>query len=76
VIHGYMTLMRFHTEAVEAKTACAASIACLSERWSQDWKDFTVLSKASAGRVSTVWTLHIGSVGGLQANDRLIGLPT
>lgn len=48
LIHGYMTLLRFPVNSVEAKVACAASLACLSERWTGDWKSFTVLSKVRA----------------------------
>lgn len=47
-MHGYMTLLRFDTDSVEAKMACAGSLARLSERWSNDWSSLSVLSKVSA----------------------------
>jgi hypothetical protein len=40
-----MTLLRFPVDSVQAKMACAASLAGLSERWAADWQAFTLLSK-------------------------------
>ncbi|WIA10420.1 hypothetical protein OEZ85_010612 [Tetradesmus obliquus] len=56
LVHGYMTLLRFDTDSVEAKMACAGSLARLSERWSNDWSSLSVLSKVRT--IQAGWSCH------------------
>jgi hypothetical protein len=48
-----MTLLRFPVDSVQAKVACAASLAGLSERWTADWQGFTLLSKVTAQQTAS-----------------------